>query len=112
MPSEDQLIHFTKQRVSSRREITLTSDLVTDLKIDGDDADEFIHDLKQEFPRWDPTVDWSVHFHSEGELLSPLYLWKLLVHKLGLRNSPPMRQLVPFTLRDLLELQENVPGDV
>ena len=103
MPTCEEILRFVQEQSYPGRHVEISSDLVRDLGIDGDDADEFFEELLKQFPVKLPVIDWSQHFHSEGELLDPLFGLKYVAHKLGLYRSAPRRELKPFIVRDLLK---------
>lgn len=99
---EIELINIVKNHCSQKMEVTLSSDLVGDLSIDGDDAEELLEELLKQENLELPVELLNRYFHSEGELLDMFYFPKLLLFKLGFRHKPPLRELESFTVKDLL----------
>lgn len=96
MKIENMLMDFAKGK-----DILPITDLVQDLGIDGDDADELFDEISAKF-----NVDLSDfqlrrYFHSEGELVDFWYSFKWLAYKLKLSENPPVRDLEPYTVADL-----------
>lgn len=102
MVTEAHVLDLTRKWSSTGVDPSLDSDVVTDLKIDGDSFEEFIGKLAGN-EQLTGRQDWLRYYHAESELSSPLYILRWIGFKLGLASSPPLRSLDPFTLRDLTE---------
>ncbi|WP_041769519.1 MULTISPECIES: DUF1493 family protein [Pseudomonas] len=104
MDSNDEFLELVQKHKSAHASVSLSSRVVDDLGIDGDDAEELIEELNTKFKPQAPEENWSKYFHTEAELLSWSYYLRLLMYKAGIRKSPPLRNIEPLTVKKLMEL--------
>ena len=112
MASHDDFLDLVQKHKAARASFNLSSRVVEDLGIDGDDAEELIEALNAKFHPQELSENWSTYFHSEGELLSASYYLKLLAHKIGIRKSPLLRAIEPLTVKKRMELYHLQPSNV
>ncbi|WP_394562190.1 DUF1493 family protein [Aquipseudomonas alcaligenes] len=104
MDSHTDILELIQKHKIAQASFSLSSRVVDDLGIDGDDAEELIEELNAKSQPQAPNVNWSKYFHAEAELLSWSYYLKLFAHKIGIRKSPPLRDIEPLTIKKLMEL--------
>jgi hypothetical protein len=102
--TEADVLNIVRKHTSKKVSVSLSSNLVQDLSIDGDDAEELFSDLLQ-----GDTIEFSIdrmsnYFHTEDELLDLFHYPKLILYKLRFRATPPQRELEIFTVKDLVVL--------
>ena len=107
MGMKNNILAHIQNEVGPKVLVTVSSDFVSDLAIDGDDVDDLFMDLQRKYPLDLDSEDWSEYFHSEGELISISHLFKKLGSKLGICSYPELRKLKPFTVGDLIAKYEN-----
>ncbi|MDP9939037.1 DUF1493 family protein [Ectopseudomonas alcaliphila] len=104
MPSQSEFLEAIQQHTISKADVSLTSRLIEDLRIDGDDAEELIEALNARAHPDCPDVEWHRHFHAEGELLSWSHSLKWLAYHVGLVKHPPLRLVESLTVEELMTL--------
>jgi hypothetical protein len=109
MPNTEDILQLIRDTSTLRGEITSSSDFVTELGIDGDDAEELIEAINSKYPLPINKMNWQRHFHSEAELLSKCYFPKFLAYKVGIRKSPPLRTIEPLSVEKLMEFYNAPP---
>ncbi len=102
---ERKIIEFVMMKAClSEREITLESDLLNDLKIDGDDYFELIEEFSQRFNIDKSQYRWHYHHNSEGGC-NPLFIF----YNPFLKNRTPIpiriKDLVNFVRKGKIEIQ-------
>ena len=74
--------------------------LVDDLNIDGDDATDLLNAIFDVYPVEVPVAEWERHFHSEGELLSPMITVADIARFFGV-DMRGLRGVEPITVEEL-----------
>jgi hypothetical protein len=104
MNSHAEFLELVRKHKAAQANFSLSSRVVDDLGIDGDDAEELIEELNTKFQPQTIDVNWLEYFHTEAELLSWSYYLKLLAYKVGVRKKQALRHIEPLTVEKLLEL--------
>ncbi|TLX55775.1 hypothetical protein DN824_17690 [Stutzerimonas nosocomialis] len=99
-----EFLELVQKHKRAQANFSLSSKVVGDLGIDGDDAEELIEELNTKLQPQRIDVNWLRYFHTEAELLSWSYYLKLLTYKVGIRKKPALRHVDPLTVEKLMEL--------
>lgn len=86
-----------KERWKYKQELTRNTRLLDDLRIDGDDADDFFHAFKERFKVDLSSLDLRKYFNPEG--FDPIGL-SVLISKIRGKKFPKISEK-PITLGDL-----------
>jgi hypothetical protein len=87
----------------ARHPVALSSRLVEDLNIDGDDAWHLVERAHRELGIDYSDFPYKQHFHSEGELIELRAGFRTILRLLHLSQAPPLRPTVPLTVHEFLK---------